>query len=269
MLQKHLDIDKNYNLCNIDSSNDWETDMSGEALRKVRKQRGWTQAEAGERLGVSQAYVALLEKGHRRVPEDLARKAVREFKLNPVLLPLNQLSALSSQHSAKPTATAGQAEVNEMLARDLSRLGYPGFAYLRGGWLKNPGEVLLTALAQPNLDSRLAEALPWLLLHYPEVDSDWLVTQARLLNLTNRLGFVVDLAKRVLERNSETNSPRYHALTRLSDTLGAGRLAVEDTFGQASLTETERKWFRANRPQEAQFWNLLTNWQPEFLQYTL
>src|SRR5262249_37283386 len=242
--------------------------MSGEALRKVREERGWTQAEAGARLGVSQAYVALLEKGRRPVPADLARKAVREFKLNPVLLP-----------AEKPSVDTG-----EKLARDLSRLGYPGFAYLRGGWLKNPGEVLLTALAQPNLESRVAEALPWLLLHYPDVDSDWLVTQARLLNLTNRLGFVVDLARRVLERsrtadpprknrarddNDYSSSHRYQALTRLSEALRAGRLAVEDTFGQASLTETERNWFRANRSQEAQFWNLLTNWQPEFLQYTL
>ena len=227
--------------------------MSGEALRKVREERGWTQAEAGARLGVSQAYVALLEKGRRRVPADLARKAVRTFKLNPVLLP-----------AEKPSMATG-----EKLARDLSRLGYPGFAYMRGGWLKNPGEVLLTALAQPNLDSRLAEALPWLLLHYPEVDSDWLVQQARGLNLTNRLGFVVDLAKRVLERNSETNSPRYHAMTSLSESLSSSRLAVEGTFGQESLTEAERNWLRANRPAEAQFWNLLTNWQPEFLQYTL
>ena len=90
--------------------------MGGEALRKVRKERGWTQAEAGARLGVSQAYVALLEKGRRRVPADLARKAVRQFKLNPVMLP-----------AEKPSATTG-----ERLARDLSRLGYPGFAYLRG-----------------------------------------------------------------------------------------------------------------------------------------
>lgn len=227
--------------------------MSGEVLRRVRKQHGWTQAEAGERLGVSQAYVALLEKGHRRVPADLARRAVREFKLNPVLLPFE-----------KPSAATG-----EKLAHDLSRLGYPGFAYLRGGWLKNPGQVLLTALAQPNLESRVAEALPWLLLHYSEVDSDWLVTEARSLNLTNRLGFVVDMARRVLERRSETNSPRYRALTHLSNALSSSRLAVEDTFGQASLTETERNWFRANRPQEAQFWNLLTNWQPEFLQFTV
>ena len=255
--------------------------MSGEALRKVRKERGWTQAEAGARLGVSQAYVALLERGRRRVPPELARKAVREFKLNPVLLPVTRTrhSALSTQltqqqhrnrRSAKAKTkhdTPGQARVNEMLARDLGRLGYPGFAYLRGGWTKNPGQVLLTALAQPNLDSRVAEALPWLLLHYPEVDSDWLVSQARLMNLTNRLGFVVDLARRVLERKSETDSARYHALTHLSEALGSSRLAVEDTFGR-ELTEAERNWLRANRPQEAQFWNLLTNWQPELLQYT-
>ena len=140
---------------------------------------------------------------------------------------------------------------------------------MRGGWLKNPGEVLLTALAQPTLDSRVAEALPWLLLHYPEVDSDWLVMQARLLNLTNRLGFVVDLARRVLERNSETNSSRCHALTHLSEILRSSRLDVEDTFGQESLTETERSWLRSNRPPDAQFWHLLTNWQPEFLQYEI
>ena len=228
--------------------------MSGGALRRAREERGWTQAEAGARLGVSQAYVALLEKGRRRVPDDLARKTVRAFKLNPVLLPARE----------KFSAVSG-----DELARDVSRLGYPGFAYLRGGWLKNPGEVLLTALAQPDLDSRLAEALPWVLLHYPEVDPDWLVTQARLKNLTNRLGFVVDLARRVLERRSETHSPRYNNLTSLSEALRSSRLAVEDTFGQQSLTETERNWLRKNRPEDAQFWHLLTNWQPEFLQYTL
>ena len=43
----------------------------------------------------------------------------------------------------------------------------------------------------------------------------------------------------------------------------------QDTFGQESLTETERNWLRANRPDEARFWHLLTNWQPEFLQYAL
>jgi transcriptional regulator with XRE-family HTH domain len=229
--------------------------MSGQALREVRQQRGWTQSEAGARLGVSQAYVALLEKGHRRVPAKLARKAVRLWKLNPVLLP--------------PAEKKPSAVTSDELARDLSRLGYPGFAYLRSGWLKNPGEVLLAALAQPTLDSRVAEALPWLLLRYPELDGDWLATQARLTNLTNRLGFVVDLAKRVAERNGETDSFRHHALSQLSERLRQSRLDVEDTFGQQSLTEEERNWLRTNRPAEAQFWHLLTNWRPEFLQFAL
>lgn len=228
--------------------------MHGEVLRKAREERGWTQTEAGARLGVSQTYVALLEKGRRRVPADLARKAVRVFRLSPVLLPVGEEFASAS---------------SDELARDLGRLGYPGFAYLRGGGLKNPGEVLLTALTQANLDSRVAEALPWVFLHYPELDRDCLVRQARLGNLTNRLGFVVDLAKRVLARKSETNSPRYGALSRLSEELRLSRLAVEDTFGQHSLTEMERQWLRTNRPEDAQYWHLLTNWQPEFLQYTL
>ena len=228
--------------------------MNGENLRNARQERGWTQAEAGARLGVSQTYVALLETGRRSMPADLARKAVRVLNLNPVLLPLSEELATTS---------------SDELTQYLGRLGYPGFAYLRGGRLKNPAEVLLTALAQPNLDSRVAEGLPWLLLRYPDVDRDWLVRQARLLNLTNRLGFVVDLARRVLERTSETNSARYNALNRLSDDLRLSRLAVEDTFGQPSLTETEREWLRKNRPEDAQFWHLLTNWQPEFLQYTL
>lgn len=228
--------------------------MSGEALREGRMKRGLTQAQVAMRLGVSQAYVALLERERRRVPLKLARRVVRELKLDPVLLPA----------SGKNPFAVGA----DNLARDLSRLGYPGFAYLRGGWLKNPGEVVLAALAQPELDSRLAEALPWVLLKYPEVDAKWLVSQARLLNLTNRLGFVVDLARGVAKRKGETNSPRYAALSRLAELLVSSRPPVEDTLGQASLSVTERNWLRDNASAEARFWNVLSDWQPEFLQYT-
>lgn len=228
--------------------------MSGETFRRARESRGLTQAQAGERLGVSQPYVALLEKGHRRMPAKLVRKTVRLFKLNPVLLPLTD--------KKRSTVTADE------LARDLGRLGYPGLAYLRGGRMKNPGEVLLAGLAQPNLESRLAEALPWLLLSFPGLNHGWLLRRARVLNLTNRLGFVVDLAKLVLEKKEKTSSPQYRALSRLADSLRLSRLDVEDTLGQESLTDTERSWLRVNRTQEAQFWHLLSDLRPEFLQFT-
>ncbi len=228
--------------------------MTGEALRAVRKQRGWTQAEVSARLRVSQAYVALVESGRRRMPLRLARKAVRVLKLSPSCVP----------PSEKKPSDVKETE----LVRDLSRLGYPGFRYVRGGWVKNPGEVLLAALSQPNLESRVAEALPWVLLKYSELDTGWLVTEARLLNLTNRLGFVVDLARGVAARNGDTASPSYVALTRLADALRASRLAAEDTFGQKFVSEVERHWVEANRSPEARFWNVLTDWRPESLQYT-
>jgi transcriptional regulator with XRE-family HTH domain len=227
--------------------------MRGETFQAARRRRGWTQAEAGARLGVSQAYVALLEKGHRRFPPKLARKAVRLFKLSAGLLP--------------PSGKALLAVTSHELARDLGRLGYPGFAYMRGARMKNPGEVLLAALARPELDSRIAEALPWILLHYPELDNTWLVTQARMLNVTNRLGFAVDLARRVCERNGETETSRYHALSRLADSLRLGRLEAEDTFGQDSLTGKERDWLRVNRSADARAWHVLTDWRPEMLPY--
>jgi transcriptional regulator with XRE-family HTH domain len=243
----------NYIYCNNENRSD--ENMNGHVLREARERRGWTQAQAGNRLGISQAYVALLEKGRRAVPLKLAQKAVRLFKLDPIFLPTTEadLSTVTSDE----------------LAHELSRLGYPGFAYLRGGKIKNPGEVLLEALAQPELDSRIAEALPWLLLNYSGLDSEWLLTQARLLNLTNRLGFMVDLARRVAERNGETESSRYQALARLADSLRRSRLDIEDTLGQESLTTAERRWLRANRPADAEFWHLLTNWRPEFLQFTV
>ncbi|HKC70368.1 MAG TPA: hypothetical protein VKB60_02040, partial [Terriglobales bacterium] len=71
----------------------------------------------------------------------------------------------------------------------MAALDYPGFAYLRAGWKRNPAEVLVSALAQPNLEPRLTEALPWLLLRYAaQLNRDWLAQQARLYKLSNRLG---------------------------------------------------------------------------------
>jgi len=227
--------------------------MAGVDLRGRRKQRGLTQKEASERMGVSQPYLALLETGKRRLSGKLLRKAMRLYGLSPAVLP----------PSSNP---AGSVEADQ-LARELAALGYPGFAYMKSGWRKNPGEVLVAALAQSDLESRVIEALPWLLLKYPELDKGWLVAQARLRNLSNRLGFVVDLAKSVAERQDGPDSARVHSLAQLKDALCASRLADEGTLCQESLSVRERDWLRENRPDEAKFWHLLTKWRPEHLQY--
>jgi hypothetical protein len=62
------------------------------------------------------------------------------------------------------------AEDNENLASDLAALGYPGLSYLKPKRTKGPAEVLLSALRAKNLDARLVEALPWVLLAYSDLD---------------------------------------------------------------------------------------------------
>ena len=42
--------------------------MDGQQLQSARKQKEWTQEQAAIKLGVSQAYLSLLEAGARRVP---------------------------------------------------------------------------------------------------------------------------------------------------------------------------------------------------------
>jgi hypothetical protein len=122
---------------------------------------------------------------------------------------------------------------------------------------------LLTALAQNNLDERVAEALPWVAMRYAQPDS-WLVENARRFNLQNRLGFVVSLARRGAEiRRAGTRSEK---LRQLENILDDSRLAKEDVFYRPLRTESEREWLRKNRTEDALHWNLLTDMRAEQLQ---
>jgi len=226
--------------------------MSSKDLRTARKALKWSQKRAALRLGVSQPYLSLLEKGKRPMPEELVKKAVTTFRLSVTKLPLPE----------KPEPRRVD------FAKQLAALGYPGFAYMRRGWRRNPAEVLLEALGHGNLEARVVEALPWLLLQYSDMNREWLITHARLRNLSNRLGFVVTLAMKVLERRGETSNAPYRDLHALETELQQSRLDRDDeVFGQTSVSPRELEWLRQNRVREAEYWHLLTDWRPEYLQY--
>lgn len=228
--------------------------MTGQMLKTARRGRGLTQKELAAQLGVSQPYLALLESGKRPVTAPLARKAVRALNVSPALVPCEQRSL------RRPATT-------DDLAKMLSALGYPGFKYMRAGWVRNPAEVLVEALQQEELDSRVAEALPWVLLNFPTLDRDWLLRQARMLNLTNRLGFVVALAMRVAERRGHESSDVYQNLVALESALTQSRLEAEFSFGDRPMTLAQEEWVRENRTDDAKRWHVLTTWHPEHLQY--
>ncbi len=226
--------------------------MKAEELKAERVRRGWSQNDVARRLGVSQPYVGMLEQGKRPVTTALARKLTSACRFSPALLP--------------PAATRPERTSARQLAYDLASLGYPGYAYLRPrAARKNPGEVLLTGLAQNDLDPRLVEALPWLLLEYWDMDFTWLVTQAKTLDLQNRLGFVVSLARRVSAKGQDY--ARTRALSELEVTLERSRLVREDDFMRPARNDVERRWLMLNRPEEARHWNLVTDLRPEHLGY--
>jgi len=216
--------------------------MNYEQLKRARLERGWNQQKAAERLGVTQAYLSMLENG-RRSPTHLAQKLMRVYGLPPTVLPV---------HEVRETVTA------DSLAHELALLGYPGFAHLRGGAKRaNPAEFLLTALVQGNLEARVAEGLPWLVLRYLDMPFAWLVREARARTLQNRLGFVVTLGRRAAKRDD---------LQLLEQTLADSKLEKEDSFCK-ELNEAERRWLRENSSEEARQWHLLSDLRPDTLRY--
>ena len=160
-----------------------------------------------------------------------------------------------------------QRNGNTWVATRLASLGYPGYAYLKRATApNNPAEVLLRALAMNPLEQRLTEAMPWFLLRFSGFDQERLVKAARELNVQNRLGFVVSLAKAVAKSNPGY-ADRVPELARLESALEPYRLAREDDLGQTIRSQRLRAWVRKNRSEAAVHWNVLTDLSSEHLAY--
>jgi len=211
-------------------------------LKFARVQRDWNQQQAAARLGVTQAYLSMLESG-RRSPAALAHKLMSVYDLPPTVLPLG--------HVRKNVTS-------DSLARELASLGYPGFAHLQTRRRRvNPAPFLLSALAHRHLEARTAEGLPWVVVQFPGMSAHWLVRESRARNLQNRLGFVVTLAKEAAGKQE---------LQALEQTLADSKLAKEDSFCR-ELNDAERRWLRENRSKQAEQWNLLSDMRPDTLRY--
>jgi transcriptional regulator with XRE-family HTH domain len=234
--------------------------MNGRELKEARLGAGWTQQQAAEKLGVTQAYLSMAERGYRVLPASLARKAVEVLNASPTALPLREEGVVAPSD-------------DDTLRAELAALGYPGFAHVRGPQgrvrvRRNPAEVLLNALTQADVDTRVVEGLPWLAYTYADLNWDWAVQNAKLHDLQNRLGFVTTVASGLGSSaasgpsNSEARSRKLKEYTAV---LERSRLAKEDTLCHDSLTHAEKKWLRVNRPAAAAHWNLLTDMKAENL----
>lgn len=222
-----------------------------EQLRSARRATGLTQHQAAERLAVSQAYLALLERGRRPVTAQLGTRIVGLYGLGPVALPLSA-ERLDDWHSSS-------------LAAGLASLGYPRFRQLAGTPAHNPATILLAAITSSNVEVRVLEALPWLAVEYSNLDWEWLIREAKVRDVQNRLGFVVTLARQTAEKRG--NGAAARRFNEIEEILNRARLVREDTLCQDSLSDAERRWLRQARPAEAKHWNLLTDLNAQLLPY--
>jgi hypothetical protein len=192
-----------------------------------------------------------VERGRRPVTAQLGAGIVNLYSLGPVALPL------SADHLGDWDSS--------FLAAAIASLGYPGFRQLAGTPAHNPATILLAALASSDVEVRVLEALPWLAVEYNDLNWEWLIREAKIRDVQNRLGFVVTLARQVAEKRGRGEAA--DRLNEIEKILDRARLVREDTLCQESLSNAERRWLTQTRPPEAGHWNLLTDLNARILPY--
>ena len=219
--------------------------MTAAQWKTGREKAGLTQVAAARALDVSQPYLSQLETGLRVGSAGLARKAAKLYDLPPTALPL-------------PEPLHVRGVTPDELQRQIASLGYPGFEHVCSKAVSNPAEVVLHAVVRPDLDTRLVEALPWVLSAYTDLNWKWLRDRAKWNNAQNRLGYLVHLAEQTA-RAWPGRQGAVQVLSRWEQELEEARLAREGTLCRDSMPESERTWLRSNRPEAAIHWSLLTS----------
>jgi transcriptional regulator with XRE-family HTH domain len=226
-------------------------------IQVYRSREHLSQSRLAKALGVSQAYVSQLENGARKVSKKLAARLAELPKLH-------QLPA-----TVFPEDLENLDAFDRDLAADLSALGYDGRSPADGHKPKNPAAIIVSILKRRQVAPAVMAAIPWMLITFPEINTKWLVDQARLNNLQNRLGFLLDLAYEIAEARLAAGQFDEEHLVRLEAMRGqleASRLANDDTLAR-ELTATERQFFHEHRSETARHWNLLTGLTREQLPY--
>jgi len=229
--------------------------MTAEQWKTGRERAGLTQVVAARSLNVTQPYLSQLETGLRVASAKLARKAAKLYELPPTALPV-------------PESLEVQGIPPDDLQRRLASLGYPGFEHVRFKAVSNPAEVVLNAVVKRDLDTRLVEALPWVLSTFTDLNWEWLRDRAKLNNAQNRLGYLVHLAEQTAHALPKGQSA-VQVLSQWKTELEEARLAREGTLCRDSMPNRERTWLRTNRPRAAAHWSLLTGLTAEQLPYAV
>jgi hypothetical protein len=97
------------------------------------------------------------------------------------------------------------------------------------------------------------------------MDWNWVVREAKANDVTNRLGFVVTLARKLAEQKK--NDSVAETLRAVETRLQRSILVQEETLCNENMTKAERRWLQERRPPEARQWHILSDLLPEHLDH--
>jgi transcriptional regulator with XRE-family HTH domain len=93
--------------------------MTGEDLKTARLVSSWTQHKAAQRLGVTQAYLSMVERGARAASAELMAKVLDVYDVQPLAVPLGEFEP--------------GVRTEKYFKEALGTLKYPGFTDLANG----------------------------------------------------------------------------------------------------------------------------------------
>ena len=218
-------------------------------LKAFRLRAGFTQSDLARKAGTLQPRVAVMESAQdSTLPrlEWLARVA-KALGVTVSTLLAEEATAAAKSFSSLP-------EDGENLAAHLKVLGAP----LTGSERKNRSfspEAVVLGVLRVVPSSRMVECLPGLLSRQP-MDYEKLLRLARERGLVNRLGFVVEVAADLADKESNrTKASRLHSLSRK---LWSKRDKEAEEFLMSEAPEDPefRNWLKKKTPLPGKKWGV-------------
>ena len=218
-----------------------------ENLRDCRLKAGLTQTDLARKAGTPQSRLALMEsKKSPALPglEWLARVAQA--------LGVNVVDLLAEKAAPEARTLSSLPEDEENLAAHLKEWGAPLTGSAKKGRAFSPEAVVLGVLRAPS--ARLLECLP-AVLAAKNMDYAKLLRLAEERGLVNRLGFVVDVARRVA---SDDRSERGARLERFSKQLWLKRNREREDFLTKTMPDDGefRSWLKKKTPAAGKRWRV-------------
>ena len=218
-----------------------------ENLRSYRLKAGLTQSDLATKAGTPQPRLAVMES-----TENPTLPRLQWLDRVAHSLGVNVSELLSEKTLLGVPSLASLPENEENLAAHLKELGAPLTGSSTKGRPFSPEAVVLGVLRAPS--ARMLECVPAVLsindLSYPK-----LLRLADRRGLVNRLGFVVDVAARLAEREDKERASK---LRRLSKQLWLKRNRDSEEFLMKDMPDHAefRSWVKKKTPAAGKKWHV-------------